>query len=53
MRPQLTERLSAEALAKAESDVSCMAEFDPTPRYIEDILWSNWVWGSIRTFMEE
>ena len=40
MRPRLTER----------SEHKSMSEFDPTPRYIEELLRSNWVWGSIRTY---
>jgi hypothetical protein len=39
MKPQLSERLVK---------LSCLAEFDPSPRYIVATLRSNWVRGSNR-----
>jgi len=32
------------------SDINCLSEFDPTPRYSVAALRSNWVWGSIRAY---
>jgi hypothetical protein len=32
-----------------QRDINHRSEFDPTPRYTEVYLSSNWVWGSIPT----
>jgi hypothetical protein len=32
-----------------QSDINCLSEFDPTPRYKGVYPGSNWVWGLIHT----